>query len=241
MERPIRIHPYVRKPISNLRSTPAIIPLEATMPQADPRTDPKVSFLHLIEIEEEIEDTSRSTTDSLNGAKTGEESKTEVEKDSQTTEYEDNPKTPQIQKQNTSRSEMLQAKPATPQSNDPDMNAMKRDISKVPNTETRPNPETSSEIYPQIYPTTRSTTCAAPPASTSSLEDIPEIQIQSTQKQSTLSIFEETIVEMFNLPENIKELVPVSSPLPDLDLQIETQLPLEDYSLLDYLNDSNII
>ena len=52
MERPIRIHPYVRKPISNLRSTPAIIPLEATMPQADPRTDPKVSFLEMIEIEE---------------------------------------------------------------------------------------------------------------------------------------------------------------------------------------------
>ena len=46
---------------------------------------------------------------------------------------------------------------------------------------------------------------------------------------------------MFNLPENIKELVPVSSPLPDLDLQIEPQLPLEDFSLLDYLNDSNII
>ena len=44
MERPIRIHPYVRKPISSLRSSPAIIPLEATVPQADPRTDPKVSF-----------------------------------------------------------------------------------------------------------------------------------------------------------------------------------------------------
>ena len=121
------------------------------------------------------------------------------------------------------------------------MNAMEIDISKVPDTETRPDPETSSEIYPKIYPTTRSTACAAPLASTSSQEDIPEIQIQSTQKQSKLSIFEETIVEMLNLPENIKELVPVSSPLPDLDLQIETQLPLEDYSLLDYLNDSNII
>ena len=46
---------------------------------------------------------------------------------------------------------------------------------------------------------------------------------------------------MFNLPENIEELVPVWSPLPDLDLQIETQLPLEDFSLLDYLNDFNII
>ena len=164
-----------------------------------------------------------------------------MKEDSQTTEYEDNLETSQMQKQNTSRSEMLQAKPATPQSNDPDMNATKRDISKVPDTETRPNLETSSEIYPEIYPTTRSTTCVTPPASTSSQEDISEIQIQSTQKQSKLSIFEETIIEMFNLPENIKELVPVSSSLPDLDLQIETQLPLEDYSLLDYLNDSNII
>ena len=207
----------------------------------DPRTDPKVSFLDLIEIEEEIEDASRSTKDSLNGAKIGEESKTEEEEDSQTTEYEDNPETPQIQKQNTSRSEMLQAKPTTPHSNDPDMTTMEKDISKVPDTETRPNPETSSEIYPEIYPTTRSTTCATPLASTSFQEDIPEIQIQSTQKQSKLRIFEETIVEMFNLPENIKELVPVSSPLPDLDLQIEPQLPLEDYSLLDYLNDSNVI
>ena len=122
---------------------------------------------------------------------------------------------------------MLQAKPTTPHSNDPDMTTMEKDISKVPDTETRPNPETSSEIYPEIYPTTRSTACATPLVSTSFQEDIPEIQIQSTQKQSKLSIFEETIVEMFNLPENIKELVPVSSPLPDLDLQIEPQLRLK--------------
>ena len=54
MERPIRAHPHSRKLVSSLRSTPAIIPLKATMPQADPRTDPKVSFLDLIEIEEEI-------------------------------------------------------------------------------------------------------------------------------------------------------------------------------------------
>ena len=33
MERPIRIHPYVRKPVSSLRSAPATIPLEATMLQ----------------------------------------------------------------------------------------------------------------------------------------------------------------------------------------------------------------
>ena len=118
---------------------------------------------------------------------------------------------------------------------------MIEDLFKVPETETRPNPETTSEIYPEIYPTTRSTTCATSLASTSPQEEIPKIQIQSTQKHSKLIIFEETIIEMFNLPQNIKELVPVSSPLPDLDLQIEEQPPLEDFSLLDYLNDSNII
>ena len=79
------------------------------MPQADPRTDPKVSFLDLIEIEAEIEDTFRSTKDTLREAKTEEESKTEVEEDPQNTEHEDNPETSQIQKQNTSRSGMLQA------------------------------------------------------------------------------------------------------------------------------------
>ena len=93
------------------------------------------------------------------------------------------------------------------------MNTMEKDILKVPDTETRPNPETTSEIYPGIYPSTRSTTCASPPASTSSPEETTEIQIHPTQKHSKLSIFEETIVEMFNLPENIKELVQVSSPL----------------------------
>ena len=237
MERPIRTHPYVRKPISTLRSTPAIIPLEATMPQADPRTDPKVSFLDLIEIEAEIEDTSRSTRDTRKEAKTEEESKKEVEEDPQTTKHEDNPDTPQIQKQNTSRSELPQAKPATPQSNDPDT---KTDKYQVPDTETRPNPETTAEIYPGSYQTTRSTTCTAPPECRSSPAATTEIQIHPTQKHSKLSIFEETIIEMFNLPENIKELVPVSSSLPDLDLQTEPQLLLEEFSLLDYLNDSNI-
>ena len=221
MERPIRMHPYVRKPISTLRSSPAIIPLKATMPQADPRTDPKVSFLDLIEIEAEIEDTSRSTRDTLKEAKTGEELKTEVEEDSQTTKHEDNPETVQIQKQNTSQSELLQAKSTTPQSNDLDMNTVEKDKYKVPDTETRPNPETTTEIYPGSYPTTRSTACTTLPVSTSSPAVTTEIQIHPTQKHSNSSIFEETIVEMFNLPKNIKELVPVSSPLPDLDLQTE--------------------
>ena len=237
MERPIRIHPYVRKPISTFRSTPAIIPLKATMPQADPRTDPKVSFLDLIEIEAEIEDSSRSTRDIRKEAKTEEESKKEVEEEPQTTKHEDNPDTPQIQKQNTSRSEPPQVKPTTPQSNDPDTET---DKDQVPDTETRPNPETTAEIFPGSYQTTRSTACKAPPECRSSPAETTEIQIYPTQKHSELSIFEETIIEMLKLPENIKELVPVSSPLPDLDLQTEPHLPHEEFSLLDYLNDSNI-
>ena len=121
------------------------------------------------------------------------------------------------------------------------MNTVEKDKCKVPDTETRPNSETTTEIYPGSYPTTRSTTCATLPACRSSPAETTEIQIHPTQKHSKLSIFEETIVEMFNLPKNIKELVPVSSPLPDLGLQTEPQLLLEEFSLLDYLNDSNII
>ena len=160
-----------------------------------------MSFLDLIEIEAEIEITSRST---LEDTKTKEESKIDLKKDCSTTECEDNPETPQIQKQNTSRSETLQVQPTTPQITDLDINATIEDLFKVPETETRPNPETTPEIYPEIYPTIRSTTCATSLASTSHQEEIPKIQIQSTQKHSKLSIFEETIVEMFNLPDNIK-------------------------------------
>ena len=195
----------------------------------------------MIEIETEIEDTVKIIRDVLKEDKTEVEVKIEAEEKPQTKESEDNTETLQIQKQNTSRSEILQAQSTTTQSNDPDMNTMKEGILNVPDTETRSNPETITEIYPGIYPETRSTTYAPPLASTSSQEEITEIQIQSTQKQAKLSIFEETIIEMFNLPENIKELVPVSSPLPDLDLQTESQLLLKEYSLLDYLNDSNII
>ena len=52
MERSVRFQPYKKKPLCSLRSTPAIIPLEPTCPQADPRTDPKVTFMDLVEDEE---------------------------------------------------------------------------------------------------------------------------------------------------------------------------------------------
>ena len=77
--------------------------------------------------------------------------------------------------------------------NNPDMNTAKEYPLKMPNTETDQDPETSTEIYPEIYPETRSTTYAASPTSTSSQEEITEIQIQPIQKQSNLSNFEETL------------------------------------------------
>ena len=43
------------KPLYSLRSIPAIIPLEPTCPQADPRNDPKVTFMDLVEDEKEVE------------------------------------------------------------------------------------------------------------------------------------------------------------------------------------------
>ena len=50
-ERRVNHHPYVRKPRCSLRSTSAIIPLKPVMPLADPRTNLKVSFLDLVDLE----------------------------------------------------------------------------------------------------------------------------------------------------------------------------------------------
>ena len=195
MERPIRIHPYDRKPVSSLRSTPAIIPLKATIPQADPRTDPKVSFLDLIEIEAEIKEDVKTTKKTC---KEELQSKIEVRKIEQFEETEDNPETPQIQKQPRSRPENLQVQATENILNNPDMNTVKECPLKMPNTETDQDPETSTEIYPEMYPETRSTAYAASPTSTSSQEEITEIQIQPTQQQSNPSNFEEILIEMFN-------------------------------------------
>ena len=60
MERPVRAHPYKQKLLCILRSSPAIIPLESTMPQADPRTDPRVSFMDLVEEEVVLEEVETS-------------------------------------------------------------------------------------------------------------------------------------------------------------------------------------
>ena len=84
------------------------------------------------------------------------QSKTEVRKIQQFEETEDNPKTPQIQKQPRSRPENLQMQTTDNILNNPDMNTAKEYPLKMPNTETD-HPETSTEIYPEIYPETRST------------------------------------------------------------------------------------
>ena len=238
MERQVGMHPYVRKPISSLRSTPAIIPLEATMPQADPRTDPKVSFLDLIEIEEEIKEDMKTTKETL---KEELQLKTEVRKIQEFEETEDNPETSQIQIQPRSRPETLHAQDSDITLNNPEMNTTKEGLSKKFNAETVPDPETSTEIYQEIYHETRSTAYAALPTPTGSQEELTKKLIHPTQEQLELSKFEESLIEMFNLPQNIKELVPASSPIPDLDLQTALPLPLEENSFLDYLNDCNII
>ena len=81
-------------------------------------------------------------------------------------------------------------------------------------------------IYPEIYHDTRST------ASLETRENPTGIQKQTC---------EEAIIEMFGLLENIKELIPASSPIPDLTLDLGPALPLEENNFLDYLNDNNII
>ena len=167
MERPIRAHPYARKPESSLRSTPAIIPLEATMPQADPRTDPKVSFLDLIEIEEEINEDVKTTKETC---KEELQSKIEVRKIQEFEETEDNPETSQIQKQPRSRPDTPQVQAAQAAETtpiNPDMNTAKENLFKMPNTETYQDPERATEIYPEIYPETRSTAYATSPKTTS--------------------------------------------------------------------------
>ena len=101
--------------------------------------------------------------------------------------------------------------------NDPDAEYMKQSKTGLEIAETLQKTEKSAEIYPQIYPVNRS---IAPLDTRDYLEDSQEIQIQPMQKQPKLSTFEETIIQMFELPENIKQLVPVNSPMPDLSLDL---------------------
>ena len=101
------------------------------------------------------------------------------------------------------------------------------------NPDTNPDTETSkkttnerrTEIYSEIYPENNPVT----------------LQNQPTQKPTELSKFEKDIIEMFEIPENLQEIVTTDVPHLDLDLQTALNLPLEENSLLDLLIDSNNI
>ena len=61
-ERKITHHPYKRKDRRYLRSDLAMIPLEATMPQADPRRDTIISFIDVSDLLDEEKTTTVPTT-----------------------------------------------------------------------------------------------------------------------------------------------------------------------------------
>ena len=121
MERSVRFQPYKKKPLCSLRSTPAIIPLEPTCPQADPRTENSLGTTH------------------------------------------------------------------------------------------------------------------------GSLQSRREESTPKLQNFNELSKFEKEIIEMFEIPENFKEITSSDTLQVDLDLQTSLNLPLEENSLLDLLIDSEIV
>ena len=200
-EKTINPHTHMRK--SSFRSTLAIIPLEPVMSLADPRADPKVSFLDLIDLEEieEIEENLK-IKEILQQSKEEENPSQQTSYDAETAKKTE---TSEIQKPGTSRPSHLQVQDARTSTSIPDTETMKQSKKKLSNAETLQDTETPTEIYPE----NRSTT----PLDNRCLgEDSQEIQIQLMQKQTKLSTFEEIIIAMFELPENIKELVPATYP-----------------------------
>ena len=117
-ERTVNHHPYVRKPRCSLRSTQTVIPLKPVMPLADPRTDPKVSFLDLVDLEEIQE-----IKENLKITELLQQLKEEVNSSKQTTldaETEEKTEISGIQKPRTSRPSDLQAQDTNISTKDPD-------------------------------------------------------------------------------------------------------------------------
>ena len=104
-EKTINPHTHMRK--SSFRSTLAIIPLEPVMSLADPRADPKVSFLDLIDLEEieEIEENLK-IKEILQQSKEEENLSQQTSYDAETAKKTE---TSEIQKPGTSRPSHLQA------------------------------------------------------------------------------------------------------------------------------------
>ena len=225
MERSVRFQPYKKKPLCSLRSTPAIIPLEPTCPQADPRTDPKVTFMDLVE-EEEIH---IDPPQSIEVSNTTEESKldgilefllsTEKDADKETQSVKSTKISPQKQREAQSAKsteiypEIYPEVATTTTTREESIKAMiypeiypeKQHSSKEKEPEiiikdtTNPNEasiERRTEIYPEIYPEN------SLGATHGSLQSRREESTPKVQNINELSKFEKEIIEMFQIPEN---------------------------------------
>ena len=78
-------------------------------------------------------------------------------------------------------------------------------------------------------------------ATRGSLQSRREESTLKSQNFNELSKFEKEIIEMFEIPENFKEITSSDILQVDLDLQTSLNLPLEENSLLDLLIDSEIV
>ena len=112
------------------------------------------------------------------------------------------------------------------------MDSSKQEESNVTTTLTETSMERRTEIYPEIYP---ENSLGATRGSLQSREE------ESTPHMHKLSNFEKELIEMFEIPENFKETSSLDSIQVDLDLQTTLNLALEENSLLDLLNDSEIV
>ena len=260
MERSVRFQPYKKKPLCSLRSTPAIIPLEPTCPQADPRTDPKVTFMDLVEDENEAK-IHMDPPQSIEEKNTTEEEKideilefllstdTEVEKEAQSVKstkiYPQNKKEAQSVKSTKIYPEIYPELASTAITKEDSIKAKiypviypeKQHSSKEeePINPKEASIERRTEIYPEIYPENSIGTTRG------SLQSRREESTPQELKIKELSNFEKEIIEMFEIPENFKEISNPDTLQVDLDLQTPLNLPFEENSLLDLFIDSKIV
>ena len=263
MERTVRFQPYMKKPLCSLRSTPAIIPLEPTCPQADPRTDPKVTFMDLVEDTTE-EDKPEKSPQSIEEKDATDEAKLDeilefllsTEKEAQSvksteiypeiyplTEREaQSVKTTKIYPETalseiTKEESIVKIYPVIYPKGEQHSSKQEEPKNTNPDTDTsnEARMERRTEIYPEIYPEN------SIGATRGSLQSRREESTPQRQNTKELSKFEIELIEMFEIPENFKETSTSDILQVDLDLQTPLNLPLEENSLLDLLTDSEIV
>ena len=257
MERNVRFQPYKKKPLCSLRSTPAIIPLEPTCPQADPRTDPKVTFMDLVEDEEthtepsQLIEVSNTTEESKLDEilefllSTEEDADKEVQSVKSTKIYPQKEREAQSAKSTEIYPEIYPEVATTTTTREESIKEMVYPViypekqhsskRKEPTNLQEASIERRTEIYPEIYPENSSG------ATRGSLQSKTEESTPKLQNIEKLSKFEKEIIEMFEIPENFKEITSSDTMKVDLDLQTSLNLPLEENSLLDLLIDSEIV